>query len=505
LALKTLHISLCSRQHLALPPEIGQLSALETLDVHGSRLCGLPPEIGQLSGLRCLNVSSNLLGALPPEIGKLSKLEILNISGNRLRVLPPEIGKLSSLKALHMSSYTVGALPPEIGQLASLEMLDVSRNGLTVLPPEIGRLSALKHLRLGDNHIQELPDAIRHCRSLVTLDLRRNPLRELPPGLGELTNLNTIYVAGCVQLGVPSAIAESKKDSNEVSNAKEVLDYYFAARDKAQVCGEDFTIPGTGIEMAWIPPGSFEMGDLSGNGKASQQPTHPVEIEYGFWMAKYPVTQGEYESLVSDNPSFFLHAGQRAPVERVSWHDCKGFCAELSEKFASVLPRGYEFRLPSEAEWEYGCRAGTKTEYYTGSEESDLACAGWYRKNSDGATHPVGEKEPNAFGLYDMHGNVKEWCEDVWHYGYEDLEDGCYERWWNIYIEGYDLAPCNGSPWALKGWQEGRVLRGGAWDNKAYDCRSAGRGRTSLDCKVPTVGFRVVMSLRLDVFPTVED
>ena len=170
-----------------------------------------------------------------------------------------------------------------------------------------------------------------------------------------------------------------------------------------------------------------------------------------FCLAKYPVTQAQYEEIMGKNPSYFK--GHR-PVECVSWHDAVAFCKKLSER------EGKTYRLPTEAEWEYACRAGTKTEYYTGDTAEDLARAGWYRGNSDNQTHPVGQKEPNAFGLYDMHGNVEEWCAD-----------------W------FDES------------KSGRVLRGGCWCYDPDLCRSSSRRRLNPDFRNYSLGFRVLLEL----------
>ena len=156
----------------------------------------------------------------------------------------------------------------------------------------------------------------------------------------------------------------------------------------------------------------------------------------------------------------------------VSWEDAQAYADWLNKK------TGKEFRLPSEAEWEYACRAGTRTRFYTGDSDKDLDRAGWYWDNSGGQTHPVGEKAPNAWGLYDMHGNVYEWVEDDWH-------------------GSYDGAPDDGSAWVDNPRGSARVMRGGSWDFGALGCRSAGRGISAPGGRDVDVGFRLSRSVAL--------
>ncbi|HUU28762.1 MAG TPA: SUMF1/EgtB/PvdO family nonheme iron enzyme [archaeon] len=195
-----------------------------------------------------------------------------------------------------------------------------------------------------------------------------------------------------------------------------------------------------GIEMVSIPAGTFQMGSDSGNW--SWGPVHTVSIS-AFQMSRYEVIQEQYEAVMDTNPSVFT-GESNLPVNRVDWYEAVVFCNKLSEAaglepcYTYIQDSTYVlegiwdlvlckcncdftkngFRLPTEAEWEYACRAGTTTKYYTGDSESDLSRAGWYKKNSHSRPHPVGQKEPNAFGLYDMHGNQTEWCTDYFDFYY---------------------------------------------------------------------------------------
>jgi len=167
---------------------------------------------------------------------------------------------------------------------------------------------------------------------------------------------------------------------------------------------------------------------------------------------------------MGDNPSHFK--GPKNPVETICWNDCQKFVEKLNAKV-----RGGKFSLPTEAQWEYACRAGSTTRYCFGDEESGLGEYAWYGENAGGKTHPVGEKKPNAWGLYDMHGNVWEWCQDWCNSGY------------------YANSPTD-DPMGPSGGAY-RVVRGGTWDGPARNCRSAGRGSFVPGYRHDYLGFRV--------------
>jgi formylglycine-generating enzyme required for sulfatase activity len=237
-----------------------------------------------------------------------------------------------------------------------------------------------------------------------------------------------------------------------------------AAKTEERKNNKDMTIDlggGVKMDLVWIPAGEFDMGS---NDNDSEKPVHRVKLTKGFWMGKHEVTQEQWEKVMGTNPSNFK--GAKNPVEKVSWNDCQEFLKKLNEV---VRDRG--FRLPTEAEWEYACRAGTKTEFYSGDNDNDLAEAGWYSGNSDSKTHPVGEKKPNAFGLHDMHGNVWEWCQD----------------WYGDYSPGDVSDPTGPSSGSL------RVLRGGSWISNSAYCRTASRYSRVPAYSVSYRGFRVVL------------
>ena len=196
----------------------------------------------------------------------------------------------------------------------------------------------------------------------------------------------------------------------------------------------------------------------------SEHPAHAVTLTQPFYMGKYDVTQEQYQAVLGTNPSNFT--GKDNPVENVSWDDAQTFCQKVAEQTKVSVG------LPSEAEWEYACRAGTTTEFYSGDVESDLDRVAWYSANSKGKTHPVGQKEPNTFGLYDMHGNVWQWCHDLWNEDY------------------YANAPAENPLGPALGMS--RLLRGGSCLNRPMVCRSAYRDWTTPDTRNFLVGFRMV-------------
>jgi formylglycine-generating enzyme required for sulfatase activity len=226
--------------------------------------------------------------------------------------------------------------------------------------------------------------------------------------------------------------------------------------------------------MVWIAPGTFTMGSPSNetHRDSREGPQTKVTISRGFLMSKYEVTQAQYKAVMGTNPSHLK--GDNKPVEKVSWDDAVVYCAKLTgkEKAAGRLPAGYEYRLPTEAEWEYGCRAGTTTAFSFGSDESQLGEYAWYRDNSGSTSHPVGQKKPNGWGLYDMHGNIWEWCQD----------------WYGNYPGGSVTDPQG------PGTGSYRVGHGGSWGSIARYCRSAYRSSNGPGGRYIDLGFRPVLA-----------
>jgi formylglycine-generating enzyme required for sulfatase activity len=231
-----------------------------------------------------------------------------------------------------------------------------------------------------------------------------------------------------------------------------------------------FSSPSTDMEFVLIPAGKFMMGSPSEEQSRydDEGPVHEVTIKNSFYIGKYPVTQKQWKKVMGNNPSNFK--GEDRPVKSVSWVDVHEFVKKLNEKEGAD-----KYRLPSEAEWEYACRAGTQTRYSFGDDESKLNKYAWYDKNSGSGTHPVGQKKPNSWNLYDMHGNVWEWVQDGWH-------------------DKYEGAPSDGSAWE-DGNSSFRVFRGGSWHFDARYCRSAVRNWFDPSDRDGDVGFRLLRKL----------
>ncbi len=167
------------------------------------------------------------------------------------------------------------------------------------------------------------------------------------------------------------------------------------------------------LYMQWINPGTFIMGSPKGEPwrSNSMEDQFTLTLNNGFWIGRYSVTQMQWKTVMENNPSHYDNHSDY-PVESVSWEEATLFGDKLNIKFKSSLPEGYNFGLPTEAQWEYACRAGTQTMFYNGDDPNRLSEIAWHSENSTGHPHPVGEKQPNRWGLYDMLGNVFEWCYD---------------------------------------------------------------------------------------------
>ena len=228
-----------------------------------------------------------------------------------------------------------------------------------------------------------------------------------------------------------------------------------------------------GMKMVLVHAGSFTMGStirvIRVPGLDHDDPKHEVTISKSYYLGVFEVTQDEYEKVMGENLSKFR--GKMNPVDNVNWADAVTFCRKLSD-LPEEKTAGREYRLPTEAEWEYACRAGSTTEYCFGDAADELEEYAWYSKDQLGRTHAVGLKKPNRWGLYDMHGNLCEWCQDF----YEPYTPGA---------ETDPQGPGRGS---------NRVVRNGCWRERDANCRSAYRSPGGPGVRTDIVGFRVALS-----------
>jgi formylglycine-generating enzyme required for sulfatase activity len=233
--------------------------------------------------------------------------------------------------------------------------------------------------------------------------------------------------------------------------------------------------------LVWIAPGSFAMGSpLTEVDRGLDEVQHTVTLTQGFYIGKYLVTQGEFLTVMGINPSFFnggvFGTDLGRPVEQVYWFSADTYCAQLTqnEQQAGRLPPGWAYRLPTEAEWEFACRAGTTTRFSYGDDPGyvELANYAWYAGSSTNSTQAIGKKIPNSWGLFDMHGNVFEWCQD----------------WYGDYPTDPIIDPTGPATGSAK------VFRGGAWDQAGQFCRSAGRYSSDPATRSRDIGFRIVLA-----------
>jgi formylglycine-generating enzyme required for sulfatase activity len=273
-----------------------------------------------------------------------------------------------------------------------------------------------------------------------------------------------------------------------------------AAEEPKDAGGKKQITNSIGMKLVLIPAGEFLMGTREGQGPSigawdNEKPQHRVRITRPFYLGVYDVTQAEYQRVTGDNPSCFSATGDgkkqvsdddkekarvpdtsRFPVEQVSWREAVEFCRKLSA-IPGEKAAGRVYCLPTESQWEYACRAGSTTDYYYGNDMFLLDAYARYIVNAGGRTHAVGEKRANAWGLYDMHGNVMQWCQDWYgdhYYAHSPKED--------------PTGPTNGTQ---------RSYRGGCFDAPPQNCRSASRFHYTPDARFNSLGFRVCVCLVL--------
>ena len=231
-------------------------------------------------------------------------------------------------------------------------------------------------------------------------------------------------------------------------------------------------IKALGITMIYILPGEFIMGSDKWN--SDEKPAHKVRISQPFWIGECEITQSQYQEIMNASPSLYI--GKESPVEQISWEDAAEFCKRLNEieKKEGRVPAGYIYRLPTEAEWEYACRAGTVDDYP--GKPDDIS---WNGSNSENSTQDVGTKSPNPWGIHDMNGNVWEWCLDSCGYGETGVSTDAYK-------DGIT------DPFSSKG--DFKILRGGSWCFDVKFCRTTKRYADKADFSTADIGMRIVLA-----------
>jgi formylglycine-generating enzyme required for sulfatase activity len=491
---------------VVLPGNLKRLASLD-LDFNRLRAFSVPESLSNILRLTLLgNQLTNLI--LPASMTKLGFLDVgdnqiaslkipagftnlnfLRASGNILTNVTLSEG-LTNLSAIFLRSNQLSSitLPAGLTHLVQIDLISNRIESLT-LPPDIAELltlgvegNPLATLTLSDSLAATgLSGTVATLRgqgvSIFTfpIDFRLRPRLGLggaleltlegPPGIYSVldsTNLAIWKSVAAITNQLGSIVFQG--DAAEGSPQR-----FFRAQTE-----------GAHGSMVFISPGTFMMGTAANemNRQPDEGPQTTVTISRGFWMGKYEVTQREYLAVVGSNPSQFTGDLDR-PVETVSWLDATNYCAILTQRelAAGRISVGSRYRLPTEAEWECAARAGASTRFSYGDDPTftGLRDQAWYSSNSGFGTHPVGQKLPNAWGLYDMEGNVLEWTLD----------------WYGPYSGGSVVDPHGPESNA----QGARVIRGGAWDSSGADCRS---GRRLTEGVHPFIhdfilGFRVVL------------
>jgi formylglycine-generating enzyme required for sulfatase activity len=328
---------------------------------------------------------------------------------------------------------------------------------------------------VGDSPVpraEELPDCMRGLSFRNGLPVRPDP--DFHKDVDRLIRGIEDVVSTLRERSAPRGLRTQGSEDLKSADDKSSIELRAGSSAEAR---EPEQIPNSvGMKLVLIPAGEFWMGspDSDQYAKDDEKPQHQVRITRPFYLGVTEVTQGQYRSVTGMTPSYFKGSDD-LPVEQVSWNDAIAFCNKLSDREglkpyyqsgAGVPSGGDGYRLPTEAEWEYACRAGTTTRYSFGDDEASLGEYSWF-----GETHPVGQKRPNTFGLYDMHGNVAEWCWD----GYDK--------------DSYRQSPVVDATGLLQA--SSRVFRGGVWRFGPRYARSAARYRDAPDLRDYCVGFRL--------------
>ena len=347
--------------------------------------------------------------------------------------------------------------------------LAIVGTALAQLPPEI---MVDRHLVRAEPLLagEDFGAALAEMDAIVALQEKHD--LQLPDEF-DLKYAEVAFVAGRTEAAIDSPndyLLAAGRSGEFYRQALELLDKAELATAAAEVAAEAAAEaarrrPGEsrvfdGMEFVWVPAGEFRMGSTSAEAEPDEQPVTQVRISRGFWLGKYEVTQSEWQAVMGTNPSEFSGCG-RCPVDNISWDDVQDLIRRLNARAGEA-----HYRLPTEAEWEYAARAGTSGDRYA----EDLDAIAWYDEGFDSRSHPVGQMEPNGWGLYDMLGNVIEWVQD----------------WYGRY-QGGTVADPQGS-----GFGSDRVIRGGSWWYPATGSRASYRAKISPSDAGSLVGFRLL-------------
>ncbi len=434
-------------------------SHITGLDLSGNDIQNVGP-LANLDTLQQLNVRDNQIADIGP-LALLDKLVQLDLSGNQIE----DVAALSDLLALEWL-YLGDNRIDDIGALSGLTLLielGLGGNLLDDLGPLAG-LVDLNLLHLGNNRIEDL-GPLQGLTNLKELYLNDNLVRDVA-ALVPLKKLTYVNLLG-----------------NMLGQDALCRDIPLLQLNATQVqfegtCGIIQLPGGVPLDMVYVPQGEFQMGSFPGeqDAMANELPQHRVVFSQGFWMSKYEITKRQWQAVMNTAPwsgEAYVLNDLDSPAVFVTWHDARAFAAALSAYTGMTL------RLPSEAEWEYAARGGTNTRFYWGNDPTwteiyDYAWMFWNTMNiNEGYAHVVGQKLPNAYGLYDMSGNVSEWCEDDYH-------------------DSYTGAPDDGSAWVDAPRGAERLVRGGDWAYANDLCRMAARWNRDPSIKAVNHGFRVV-------------
>jgi len=465
-----------------------QLTNLIFLDISSNPLanCSLPSGLAQLQNLV---IESTTLTNLTLPVGMTAMVQ-LDLVGNRLTrfAVPLDMTNLVTLR-LPFNQLTNLTLSANLTRLGTID-LDFNQLQSLTLPPDI---TQLRTLSLDGNPLTELvlSEPLAAGNLFATAESLRNqgiPVFTYPLSIHlTLTRQQPIDAFRFAITGLPGTYtvfsSTNLTDWTASGTVNNPLGSVLVIDTTAESSPHKFyrtLLQTPPTNMVFIPANTFTMGSPTNEvgRSADEGPQTTVTLTHGFWMAKFLVTQRDYLALIGSNPSGFPGDLNR-PVESVTWLDATNYCAKLTEQdlAAGRISPGSHYRLPTEAEWECAARAGTSTRFNYGDDPSvtDLARHAWYGANSGFVTRPVGLKEPNAWGLYDMPGNVWEWCQD----------------WYGPYSGGSAIDPQGPDSNAIGV----KVIRGGAWESFESDCRSARRSVEGVSpfIKDFIIGFRVVL------------